>query len=105
MIPWIHVSDHVRAIAWILAHEQLDSAVNLVGPRPIAFAELSALLAKQLHRPHFMRVPEALLRIVLGEKSQLALSSCSALPQRLLESGFAFDFSTCESAIRNALAD
>jgi len=105
MIPWIHVTDHVRAIAWILAHEQLDGAVNLVGPRPIAFAELSALLAKQLHRPHFMRVPEALLRIALGEKSQLALSSCSALPQRLLESGFAFDFSDCESAIRNALAN
>jgi uncharacterized protein (TIGR01777 family) len=105
MIPWIHVADHVRAIAWIIAHEQLDGAVNLVGPQPIAFAELSALLAKQLHRPHFMRVPEALLRVALGEKSQLALSSCSALPQKLLESGFAFEFSDCESAIRNALSN
>jgi uncharacterized protein len=105
MIPWIHVADHVRAIAWIIAHEQLDGAVNLVGPRPIAFAELSALLAKQLNRPHFMRVPEALLRIALGEKSQLALSSCSALPQKLLESGFTFEFSDCESAIRNALSN
>ena len=104
MIPWIHVSDHVRALAWILAHEQLDGAVNVVGPRPVPFAELSALLAKQLHRPHFMRVPEAMLRIALGEKSQLALSSCSALPQKLLESGFAFEYSDCESAIRNALA-
>lgn len=103
MIPWIHVSDLARAIAWIFAHEQIQGAVNLVGPHPIAFGELSAAIASVLHRPHFVRVPELALRLALGEKSQLALSSCTALPEKLVESGFEFQFSRCEDALRDAL--
>ena len=102
-IPWIHIADVVAAFLWILDHEELSGAINVVGPRPVTCQELSAALAHALHRPHFLRVPTFAVRLALGEKAALALASCAALPVALTASGFRFKHTECSAAIEDVL--
>jgi uncharacterized protein (TIGR01777 family) len=103
-IPWIQVEDLVAAMVWILERHDLQGAVNLVGPQPVTMATLSAELARQLHRPHVLRVPEFAVRLGLGEKAFLATASCAAKPSALLASGFRFQYEECSSALAKSLA-
>lgn len=98
-VPWIHVDDLVAAILWILRHPHLEGPVNVVGPSPVPFRELSASLARALHRPHLFRVPVLAVRLALGEKAFLATASCAAQPTKLLASGFVFRFRECSEAL------
>lgn len=102
-VPWIHVEDAARAMVWVLEHPDLRHSVNVVGPSPLTFKELSAGLARLLHRPHIMRTPEFLVRLALGEKAFLATASCAALPKKLLESGYTFRHTDCMEALADVL--
>jgi hypothetical protein len=54
--------------------------------------ELAASLGKVLHRPAFMPAPAFMMRLVLGEFSQVLLGSQRTVPRKLLDHGFEFQF-------------
>jgi NAD dependent epimerase/dehydratase family enzyme len=54
-------------------------------------------------RPYWLPAPAFLLRLVLGEMSQLVLDGQRAVPQRLLAEGFNFRFDHLEAALRDIL--
>ena len=61
-------------------------------------------LAKVLHRPHWFHVPAFLLRLILGEMSDLLTKGRYSLPKRLIELGFQFRFGKLETAMEDLLA-
>lgn len=87
---WISLYDQIQAILFLLEHRQAQGAFNLVAPHYVSNAEFNQLLGKALHRPTFCSVPEILLKIVLGERSQLLLDNQPLVPNALLALGFQF---------------
>lgn len=87
---WISLHDQIQAILFLLEHRQAQGAFNLVAPHSVSNAEFNQLLGKALHRPTFCSVPEILLKIVLGERSQLLLDNQPLVPNALLALGFQF---------------
>jgi uncharacterized protein (TIGR01777 family) len=84
--------------------EELAGPVNCVSPAPVSNADYTQALASVLHRPALATAPAFALRLALGEMADAALlSSCRALPQKLLDTGFVFRFPEIESALTHLL--
>lgn len=96
---WISITDHVRALRYLLDNAEIDGPVNLTAPAPVTEAVLTRELARALHRPAVLRVPAPVLRVVLGELSGELLGSQRVLPRRLLDAGFAFRHADIASAL------
>lgn len=101
---WVALPDVVGAIRHALATASLSGAVNVVSPQPATNAEFTRALAKVLHRPALFPMPAAAARLALGEMAdELLFASARVLPRRLEASGYRFQFSDLEAALRDAL--
>jgi len=100
-ISWISLTDHVRALRYLLERAEVDGPVNLTAPAAVTNTALTAGLARALHRPAVLRIPAPVLRAVLGEMSGELLGSQRVRPRRLIESA---DFAFQHPDIADALA-
>ncbi|MBL0520490.1 TIGR01777 family oxidoreductase [Aeromonas enteropelogenes] len=103
VMSWIHVQDLVRAILFLLEHGECDGIFNCTAPHPVSNREFSQALAHTLHRPHLFFVPAALLRLMMGEASDLLLTGQHVLPARLQQAGFHFTYPELPQALTNLL--
>ncbi|OOH89620.1 TIGR01777 family protein [Pasteurellaceae bacterium 15-036681] len=87
---WISLRDEIKAILFLLENQQVQGAFNLVAPQPITNKEFNKLLAKSLKRPAILAVPAFILKIILGERSQLLLDNQPIIPKKLMSYGFRF---------------
>lgn len=101
---WISLHDHLRAILFLLEQPHARGAFNLVAPQSTTNTIFNQQLAKLLHRPAFFQIPAWLIKLILGERSQLLLDNQPLVPARLLSLGFEFHDETLENALRKALA-
>ncbi|NUQ84158.1 MAG: TIGR01777 family protein [Anaerolineales bacterium] len=96
--PWIHISDYVGAMRFLLENENARGPFNLIAPTPTSNADFMRALARELKRPYWFHLPAFLLRIPLGEMSVLLTEGSYSQPKRLLELGYKFQFPTIEEA-------
>jgi uncharacterized protein (TIGR01777 family) len=97
--PWIHREDMAAICQWLLENPQASGAYNAGAPNPGTPAEFTQALGRALGRPTVLPMPEAALRLLFGEMSEILLVSDRMLPQRLLEAGFRFRYPQLEAAL------
>ncbi|WP_240755191.1 TIGR01777 family oxidoreductase [Pedobacter sp. SYP-B3415] len=99
-IPWLHIHDAASAYRFLLEQPAAAGIYNLAAPFPVTNEAFTRTVARQLHRPVWpFRVPEAMLKLVLGEKSILPLVSTNTSVQKLLDAGFLFKFTHLKDAL------
>ncbi len=101
-MPWIHRSDVVNSLIWMLENDTASGAYNVVSPNPVTNAVFSRTLGKILGRPTVLPAPSLALKLALGEMSRLLLTGQQAYPRRLEAAGFTFDYPELENALRDA---
>jgi uncharacterized protein (TIGR01777 family) len=100
-MSWIAREDLCRAFVHAIETESLNGAVNGVGPNPVTNLEFTKTLGRVLSRPTVFPVPAIAARFAFGEMAdELLLSSQRVEPARLLETGFVFQHTSLESALR-----
>jgi len=94
-VSWIHDSDFVRAVLWIIAHDGLAGVVNVSSPNPLPQEDFM----RTLRRAAGVRVGLPALKwmlelgaMVMGTETELILKSRRVIPARLVEGGFAFTY-------------
>ena len=102
-VPWIHIADEVRAIRFLLEREEARGPFNLVSPQPVTNADFGKALARAVGRPFLMPAPAFAVRAALGELSSVILEGQRALPKRLSELGFTFQFESINSSLQDLL--
>lgn len=103
--PWVSLRDEVGAIIHLIDHP-INGPVNLAGPTPATADTVTRTIARLLHRPRLLPAPAWGLRLVLREAADdLLLASRALVPEHLLQSGYAFEHATVESALAWALHD
>lgn len=100
-MPWIHLTDTLRAMCFLLQNERTQGPYNLIAPSPTSNADFMRAVASALHRPYWFHVPKFLLKLPLGEMSVLITEGRYSQPRRLLEEGFEFKFPTIEKALED----
>ncbi len=98
-MSWIHIDDQIAALEYLLLQPELSGAFNLTSPGAVRNKVFTAVLAQTLKRPCLFTAPAPVLRLVLGESSELLLGGQRVLPKRLLDSGFQFKYQTLEEAL------
>ncbi|ABC31463.1 predicted nucleoside-diphosphate sugar epimerase [Hahella chejuensis KCTC 2396] len=102
-MPWIHIQDLLRVMLHLLETPTCSGPYNAVSPNPVTNAEFTATLAKQLHRPAFCTAPAFALKLAMGELSRMLLTGQKAIPARLLDENFSFQFDTLEEALKDVI--
>ena len=103
-LSWIHLEDEARAIRFLIENPAASGAFNLVAPQAVTNAEFSRALGRALHRPSWLPLPSAIMRVAFGEVSDLLLTGQRVLPKRLLDQGFQFRFQEIGPALSEAVA-
>ena len=103
-MSWIGLSDLAAAVFFLLQKTEISGAVNVTAPNPVTNAQFTVALAREMHRPAFLPVPAAALRLAFGEMSDEALlASTRAYPSRLTAAGFQFEHPTIDLALSAGL--
>lgn len=102
-IPWIHMEDLCRGILFPVGNPDLEGAYNICSPNPVTMNDFATILGETIRRPSFFRVPEFLLKIVLGEAAGPVMTSLRVQPAKLSRQGFEFRYETVEEALAAVL--
>jgi uncharacterized protein (TIGR01777 family) len=106
-VSWIHDYDFVRAVTWLIEHDELEGPVNLAAPNPLPNREFMRSLREawgiSLGLPANAWMLEVGAR-VLQTETELILKSRRVIPARLLQAGFIFQFPNWMEAARELCA-
>jgi uncharacterized protein (TIGR01777 family) len=105
VMSWIHIDDMVEAILHIKDNIDIEGPVNLTAPNAVSNHVFSGALAKQLNRPCLLTTPKWVLKILLGEMSELLINGQNIVPAKLVSSKFTFKHPTIEQALNDLLSN
>ena len=97
--PWIHREDVTAICQWLLENPNARGAYNVGAPNPVTNAAFTRALGRAIGRPTVLPMPEAALKLLFGEMSELLLVSDRMLPKRLLDEGFKFRYADLDRAL------
>ncbi len=102
-LSWIHIDDLIAIVEQAVQDTSFIGPVNATAPEPVRNDEFTRVLAKSLHRPAILPVPEFALRLAFGEMAGVLLASQKVLPARLNRAGFDFRYPALGAALGNLL--
>ncbi len=103
-VSWLHETDFIRSVNWLIEHEDLSGAVNLASPSPMPNKDFMRILREAWGTSIGLPATEWMLAIgavFMQTETELVLKSRRVVPNRLLESGFVFEFPHWEQAARD----
>lgn len=98
---WIHREDLVGMIIFLIENEKCDGVYNGTAPNPVTNREFTCALGVALNRPTLFAMPGILLKILMGNMSELLLNGQRVLPKNALNAGFKFKYPTIGMALKS----
>lgn len=102
-VSWIHVQDVANAALHLLENNEIHGAVNFTAPFPLRMNDFGKTIGTTLQRPHWIPAPSFMMKAALGKKSALVLEGQYVSSEKLVSSGFEFEFPTLSAALDNLL--
>jgi uncharacterized protein (TIGR01777 family) len=100
---WIHIDDLVSIFCYAL-EQPLNGVYNAVAPNPVTNAKLTQEAGRVLKRPIWLpAVPAFMMKLIMGERSRLALDSQRVCASKIQEEGFSFDYPNLVPALEDLL--
>ena len=106
MFSWIHIEDLFSIILFFQSHKELKGVFNCSAPNPIDNKTLMKTFRQVMRVKIGLPSPAWLLEIgavIIKTETELILKSRWVIPEKLLESGYAFKYPTLEAALKNIL--
>jgi uncharacterized protein (TIGR01777 family) len=103
-VSWIHEGDFVRAVNWLIDHNDVEGAVNLAAPNPLPNAEFMRALRQGWGARFGLPARRWMLEVgamFLRTETELILKSRRVVPGRLLRTGFMFQFPDWHEAAKD----
>ena len=102
-MSWVHVRDIAKIFLHAIRTDTLSGPVNGASPNPVRNREFTQLLGTQFNKPTVCTVPSFVLKTLFPEQSTLVLDSQRVIPEKLLTSGFQFQFPSLNEALRDLI--
>jgi len=103
VMSWVHIEDMISSILHIKNTPIIKGVVNITAQNPVTNAVFSETLSKTLKRPSLFTTPAFLLKMIFGEMADLLLFGQHVIPNKLIQSGFMFEYPTIDKALNNLL--
>lgn len=102
MIPWVHITDLARVFDHVIDNP-IEGPVNIVAGND-SNKRFFQSIANVLNKPFWLpNVPGFILRLILGEMSIIVLKGIKASNQKIIDSGFQFEFTELDKTMENLL--
>ncbi|AYA69647.1 TIGR01777 family protein [Acinetobacter sp. WCHA55] len=98
-VVWVHIQDVLRAIEFLMLHETTEKVFNVVSPEKVTQSAFAQTAAQILKRKPLLSLPAFVLKLLLGEQSQLVLNGQFVRPEALKAQGFDFKYPTLKEAL------
>jgi uncharacterized protein len=102
-VPWIHIDDLVAIILEVLDNDIYDGPVNATAPDPPTMNEFADAMSVAMNKPAKFRAPAGLVKMLMGEKSDLVLDSYRAVPKKLRSHEFHFQYVPIQAGLDEVL--
>lgn len=102
-MSWIHIDDIVGIIMHAIENDTIQGALNATAPNPVRNIEFTKTLGSVLRKPAIFPVPAFGLHLLMGEFAEFIMLSQNVLPEKTVASGYAFQYSTLETALEDLL--
>jgi len=103
-VSWVHDADFVRAIEWLIEHDDVEGPVNIASPNPLPNAEFMRELRRAWGAPIGLPATAWMLEIgawLMRTETELILKSRRVVPARLLARGFEFRYPRWPEAVED----
>jgi len=105
-VSWVTLDDLIKIIPYCIENSSIVGPVNVGTPDPVTNLTFTKTLGTLLHRPTVFSVPSWLARLAFGEMAEeLLLQSIRMKPEKLLESGYRFQYPHLPEALEHVLRD
>jgi uncharacterized protein (TIGR01777 family) len=100
IMSWIHISDLCDLFIYAM-EKGLSGSFNAVAPYPVSLKEITLKYASRLRGKFCIPVhaPEFALKLALGERSIEILKSTTVSANKILSSGFQFEYPMIDKAL------
>jgi len=103
-MPWIHISDLVRIYLMAVEDQNITGAYNATSPNHVTHNEFIKTLSQVMAKPVLpVPVPASILRLALGEMSDIVLKGSRVSSEKLTDTGFKFRFNNLSDALNNVI--
>ncbi len=104
-VSWIHIDDVARIIEKAILDEDISGPYNVVAPEYRTYNEFVKVITQKLEKPLFMpNIPNFILKLVLGEMSQIVLEGSRMSNKKIIDSAYTFSFPILDKALSNLLS-
>jgi uncharacterized protein len=105
-MPWIHIIDLCNIYLKAIRDENMSGPYNAVSPQHTTHKEFIRTLAREMNCPVFpVHVPEFVLRIILGNMSDVILKGSRVSSVKTETAGYIFRYPVLEEALKNIIRD
>jgi uncharacterized protein len=101
---WIHIKDLVQIYATAISNVSLNGVYNATAPQSETNLEFTKVMAELMNKNSFFTVPKLVLKLALGEMSNVVLGSTRVSCEKLLNTNFKFQYSDLHEAFSNILS-
>ena len=101
-MPWIHMNDLCNIYIQAIKDKEMAGPYNAVAPEHITNKDFTRKAARALQTPFwFPNIPSFVLKLGFGQLSSMLLSGSRVSSEKLLASGYSFQFPDIDSAFEN----
>jgi uncharacterized protein len=103
-MPWIHINDLCNIYLKAIEDHNMNGAYNAASPQYTTHKEFIKVLAHVMNLPVlFPPVPSIVLRVALGEMSDVILKGSRVSSEKIENAGFRFRFIDLEDTLKNVI--
>ena len=99
-MTWVHVDDVIQAILFLFKSDSSQQIYNVVAPDHISQLQFSQIASQVLQRKPLLFLPSFVMKMLMGEQSQLVLNGQFVQPKALLQQGFHFQYADLSNALK-----
>lgn len=102
-LSWIHIND-LCAIFTHVVSNNLEGVYNATAPNPVTNEVMTKAIAKTVSKPLFLpNVPAFVMKLMLGEMAQIVLGGNNVSDEKIIKTGFRFEYDQLQDALRDLL--
>lgn len=103
-VNWIHIDDLCRIYIYAITHPELRGVYNACSPAPLTNSQFMYALSSVKGRDHIrLPISSVILRSLLGEMADSLLKSSRVSADKLIATGFTFEYDSLSKALRSCL--
>ncbi|NEW77954.1 MAG: TIGR01777 family protein [Gelidibacter sp.] len=103
-MPWIHLYDLCNMYVAAIENSELKGIYNAVATEHITNKSLTKMIAKKLKKPLWLpNIPAFFLKLILGEMALILLEGSRVSSEKIVASGFKFEFPTLKYALKDLI--